>query len=311
MFLADGANPNINTKTVARVRQLVKVYRLEGILLFLALVLLLVGCGSKSQATPQIGQHAYAQNGQLNYLLFLPQDYGKEKAEKWPLILFLHGIGERGDSLNDLDRLKVLGPPMIVEQQKDFPFIVVSPQCPTSSYWVERIDDLKMLLDQIVMEYSVDKSRIFLTGISLGGWGTWHFALQYPDLFAAIVPIAGFNELYNNEVPENICDLKNLPTWVFHGAQDKTVPIGRAEVMVEALRDCGRDVLFTIYPNAKHDSWTETYSNKDLYAWLLQQRNWKAVIKTNAWYIVGIFVIVSLVAIYLYLYKRGKGFQFR
>ena len=133
------------------------VYRLQRQFLFLALVLLLVGCRSKSQAPPQIGQHAHAQNGQLNYLLFLPQDYGKEKAEKWPLILFLHGIGERGDSLNDLDRLKVLGPPMIVEQQKDFPFIVVSPQCPTSSYWVERIDDLKMLLDQIVMEYSVDK----------------------------------------------------------------------------------------------------------------------------------------------------------
>jgi len=197
----------------------------------------------------------------LRYLLFLPDEYGKDPERKWPLILFLHGAGERGD---DLDLLKRHGIPKITEERSDFPFIAVSPQCPRHSWWTAEIESLNALLDHIVESYPVDTSRVYLTGLSMGGFGTWHLAASYPERFAAIAPICGGGD------PEWAPRLKDIPVWVFHGAKDEIVPLSESERMVEALKACGGDVRFTVYPEAGHDSWTQTYENPELYEWFLQ-----------------------------------------
>ncbi len=197
----------------------------------------------------------------LDYLLFLPEDYGADQQQKWPLILFLHGAGERGD---DLERVKAHGIPKIAEQQQDFPFIAISPQCPKSSWWTVELEALNALLDEIVAKYAVDTKRIYLTGLSMGGFGAWHLATAHPERFAAIAPVCGGGD------PEKACILKDIPAWVFHGAKDKTVSPEESKKMVKALEDCGGDVRLTIYPEAGHDSWTETYDNPELYKWFLK-----------------------------------------
>jgi len=196
------------------------------------------------------------------YLLFLPRDYGREE-KPWPLIMFLHGAGERG---SDLEKVKVHGPPKIVEKQKDFPFIVVSPQCPEEKWWPGQIDILINLLDDIESRYNVDKDRVYLTGLSMGGYGTWSLACEYPERFAAIAPICGGGQrLLAGK-------LKDMPIWAFHGAKDKTVPPERSQEMVDAVNSRGGNAKLTIYPDAAHNSWTATYDNKELYDWFLQHR---------------------------------------
>ena len=195
---------------------------------------------------------------ELRYLLFLPEDYDKEKS--WPMILFLHGAGESG---NDLDKVKKHGPPKIVQTKKDFPFIVVSPQ---SRRFAWNVDALMGLLDHVVSKHRVDPGRIYLTGLSMGGYGTWSLAAHVPDRFAAVVPICGGGN------PDSAEKLKNLPIWVFHGGKDRTVPISRSEKMVEAIKAVDGNVEFTIYPDAGHDSWTKTYNDPKLYEWLLKHK---------------------------------------
>ncbi len=198
---------------------------------------------------------------QLNYLLFLPKDYYSEPEKKFPMILFLHGAGERGDNL---ELLKLHGIPKIVEKNEDFPFIAVSPQCPAESWWTFELEALEALLNDIINKYKVDKDRIYLTGLSMGGFGTWSLAIRNPDTFAAIAPICGGGD------PQKVCAIKDVPTWVFHGAKDEIVPLQQSENMVKALKECGGDVQFTIYPEAGHDSWTMTYDNPELYEWFLK-----------------------------------------
>lgn len=197
-----------------------------------------------------------------NYLLFLPEDYG-EKDKRWPLMLFLHGAGERG---NDLNKVKVHGPPKIVEKKKDFPFIVVSPQCPTGVWWNDKLDVLINLLDEIEAQYDVDAERVYLTGLSMGGFGTWALASKYPDRFAAAAPICGGGMMIM--VPS----LADMPIWAFHGAKDRVVPVKESEEMVKMIKDRGGNAKLTIYPEAGHDSWTETYNNPKLYEWFLKHR---------------------------------------
>jgi predicted peptidase len=201
----------------------------------------------------------------LNYLLFLPEEHQARPGERWPLILFLHGAGERGD---DLELIKVHGIPKIVEQRRDFPFIAVSPQCPDGSWWWRELDALTGLLDEVLSTLAVDTERIYLTGMSMGGYGTWHLAARHPDRFAALAPICGGGLPYDG-FPERVCVLKDVPVWAFHGAQDPVVPLQESETMVEALRACGGDVRFTVYPDAEHDSWTQTYETPELYTWFL------------------------------------------
>lgn len=194
-----------------------------------------------------------------NYLLYLPPNYA-ESDEEFPLVLFLHGAGERG---TDIEKVKVHGLPKLINEGKDFPFIVVSPQCPDDIFW--NVDVLIALLDEIEENYRVDKNRIYVTGLSMGGHGTWSLALAQPNRFAAIAPVCGWS------VPSVACTLKHLPIWVFHGAKDNVVPISSSEIMVERLKSCDGNVRFTVYPDANHDSWTETYNNDELYKWFLEQ----------------------------------------
>ena len=195
----------------------------------------------------------------MDYLLFLPDGYDQQ--ESWPLMLFLHGAGERGD---DLKLVKKHGPPKIVETKKDFPFIVVSPQCKPNIWWQPM--KLIALLDEIVAKYKVDEDRIYVTGLSMGGFGTWALAAQTPDRFAAVAPICGGGPPYwARPIPPR-------PVWAFHGGKDFLVPPRRSEEMVEALKKFGGKPKLTVYPDAGHDSWTETYDNPELYEWLLEQK---------------------------------------
>ncbi|GAH52989.1 unnamed protein product, partial [marine sediment metagenome] len=155
------------------------------------------------------------------------------------------------------------GPPKIVEE-KDFPFIIVSPQCPKEQWWIA--EDLNLLLEKIIRDYRVDTNRVYLTGLSMGGFGAWELAVKYPNKFAAIVPICGGGN------PVLVNRIGHIPIWVFHGAKDNIVPIQKSEEMVEALKKIEGNVRFTIYPEAGHDSWTETYDNPEFYDWLLKHK---------------------------------------
>ena len=207
----------------------------------------------------------------LNYLLYLPEDY--DQKDDWPVLLFLHGSGERGD---DLNKVKFHGPPKLIEQGQEFPFIVVSPQCPTG-YWWESIE-LVALLDEINSKYKVDEDRVYVTGLSMGGFGSWRLANYAPERIAAIAPICGGGEPYWTK------RFANLPVWAFHGAKDTGVPPQRSQVMIDALikNKANPKPKLTIYPEAKHDSWTQTYDNPEFYKWLLKQnRRNKVEIETE------------------------------
>jgi predicted peptidase len=194
----------------------------------------------------------------LRYLLYQPPGYSSD-AQCWPLILFLHGGGERG---YDIELVKTQGLPKLLER-KDFPFLVVSPQSDEGGW---DANALNALLDEVTARYHVDEERIYVTGLSMGGAGTWELASRFPQRFAAIAPICGYGD------PELAKNLKHLAVWTFHGAKDKSVPISASEKRVEALKAIGAEVEFTVYPNAYHDAWTETYDNPRLYEWLLRHK---------------------------------------
>jgi predicted peptidase len=200
---------------------------------------------------------------ECKYLLYLPDDYGKDVKKKWPLMMFLHGAGERG---NNIKLVAKHGPPKMIAQGTSFEFIIVSPQCPNDIWWPEENETLIKLLDEIEEKCRVDTDRVYLTGLSMGGYGTWSLAIAYPDRFAAIAPICGGGERYG--APR----LKKVPVWAFHGAKDNVVPLEKSKEMVEAVKKAGGDAKLTIYPDANHDSWTQTYKNPELYEWFLSHR---------------------------------------
>ncbi|UYQ95373.1 prolyl oligopeptidase family serine peptidase [Chitinophaga horti] len=197
---------------------------------------------------------------ETKYLLALPEGYGKDTSQRWPLVIFLHGAGETG---LDLNKVKMHGPPKLVEAGKNFPFILVSPQ--TASFgW--QPDVLYQLLQSLKKQYRVDNDRIYLTGLSMGGFGTWALGMKHPEEFAAIAPICGGGDT------ANIWRLRYTPVWCFHGAKDEVVPLTSSQKMVNALKQYNSNVQFTIYPEAAHDSWTATYDDPAFYTWLLAQR---------------------------------------
>jgi predicted peptidase len=234
----------------------------------LSLILVAVAWGQNSAiCDDQTGTQRSAQLNtqiqvEMGYLLYLPKDYDSQ--ESWPLLLFLHGAGERGD---DLELVKKHGPPKLISEGKAFPVIVVSPQCPKDRWW-EPIE-LVALLKDLQSKLKVDEDRIYLTGLSMGGFGTWRLAAFAPDRFAAIAPICGGGETHWAKY------IASLPVWAFHGAKDERVPLERSEKMVEAIKKVGGNPKLTVYLEAEHDSWTETYNNPELYRWLLEQKRKK------------------------------------
>jgi predicted peptidase len=216
--------------------------------------------------------HASAQQGahrvilkpelELQYLLYLPDAYEANTESDFPLLLFLHGGGESG---KDLDKVKTHGPPSMIEEGHKFPFLVLTPQNPhPRKLWNETA--LIALLDQVEKEYRVDNSRVWIAGLSRGGYGAWRLAIQYPDRFAALVAICG-------ETPDHYAGwLGQMPIWVFHGEKDRTISIRESDEMVAALRKNGNPVRYTKYPDAGHNAWDQAFSNPELYDWLLEQK---------------------------------------
>ena len=199
----------------------------------------------------------------MHYILSLPRQYANS-SQRWPVILYLHGAGDRD---NNLDLVKRQGPPYEAEHQLEFPFIVVSPQLPsTEDVWAAYNRALIRLMEHVLRHYRADRSRIYLTGISMGGMGTWLLAKENPDYFAAIVPLAGWTDL------EWAPMLVHTPIWVFHGAKDDVVPVSMSEKMVDALRAAGGNPKFTLVVDMDHGIGPAVWNRKDLYDWMLQQR---------------------------------------
>lgn len=180
-------------------------------------------------------------------------------------MMFLHGRGERGDNATELDRVLVHGPPKLIEQSNDFPCIVISPQQTTDDLWWT-INKLLAFLDKIEKQYPVDFERIYCTGLSMGGFATFSLGAQLPGHFAALVSICGGGEL------EWAKSLTQTPIWAFHGTKDDVVPVEQSEEIIEAINKLGANAKLTIYPEADHDSWTQTYNNPDLYEWIFSHQ---------------------------------------
>lgn len=198
----------------------------------------------------------------LSYYLYYPDDYLEEPEKEFPILLFLHGGGESGDSLATLKRS---GPPKLIEQGKKFPFLILAPQNPyQKKWWNTRA--VKQLLDTVVTNNRVDKQRIYLTGLSRGGGAAWELAVHYPETFAAMAVVCGMTPL-----PYASWINKEMPIWVFHGEDDKSIPISESETIVNKLKEMGYDVQFTKYAGVGHNSWVRAYKTEALYEWFVEQ----------------------------------------
>ena len=199
---------------------------------------------------------------ETNFLLFLPADYKSKK--EWPLLLFLHGAGERGI---DLEKVAVHGPPKLARQGKLQEFIIIAPQCPTGDYWDshEQQHNLIQLIRTAKEELKVNSNKVYVTGLSMGGFGTWELAANLHNQIAAAAPVCGGGSKWNSRL------LKNVPIWAFHGAKDDIVPPELSEEMVEAIQEKGGNAKLTIFPNANHNSWDDAFNTEELYQWLLEQ----------------------------------------
>lgn len=200
----------------------------------------------------------------VRYWLYLPKDYDADPTKRWPIVLFLHGAGERG---KDLNQVAVHGPPKLVKNGGEFPFILVSPQCPSSERW--HAAPLVGLMDELSRTLRVDTTRWYATGLSMGGYGTWELASVYPHRFAAVAPVCGGGQTIDLLL-KNRPELKTLGIWAFHGSKDSVVIPSESQRMVEAFKQLGNtECKLTLYPDANHDSWTATYNNPEIYSWLL------------------------------------------
>jgi len=214
------------------------------------------------------------------YFLFLPEGYEDDPERQWPLLLFLHGMGERG---NDVDKVLVHGPiKEALLDDRDLPFVILGPQCPKEDSlpegmaalqaidegkaltWDHCADEVMALVDTTISECRIDLARVYLTGLSMGGFGSWLLAAQHAGRWAAVGPICGGGE------PAEAPKIGKTPVWTFHGGQDKTVPPERTKEMVEALRAAGGNVKYTHYPDLAHNSWDRVYEGDDFYDWLLK-----------------------------------------
>lgn len=224
-----------------------------------------------SSAVGSPGQHAYtSEQTDFELLLYLPGEYGKEAGQTWPLILYLHGF----PNITTLDWVRIKALPLRLENQQEFPFIVASP-LHTGEYqhWSEPEvqDKLIKLLDELQNLLKVDPERVYLTGFLEGGNGAWELALAHPEKFAAMAPVGGYTG-YPFSVPEDICSLKELPIWAFHGADDPDLPVSAQQMLVDALKECGNEVQFTVYPGAIQEMYDEAYADPELYEWLEVQK---------------------------------------
>jgi len=215
----------------------------------------------------QIKQKININGKEIRFLLFIPDKYFSETDKKWPTIIFYHGAYENG---TNIELVRTNGIPKIVDKRKDFPFIVISPQYELDANYA-LINEVSILtynkfIDFLINKYKIDEKRLYLTGLSYGGYMTWKKAMEHSDKFAAIAPVCGFSsyENFNNpKIPDNIINIKNMPVWVFHGANDTEVSIKHADIMVDELKKLGADINYTVFQNSGHDIWGEVYEKDD------------------------------------------------
>ena len=198
----------------------------------------------------------------LPFALYLPKDFDSDPDKKWPLLIFLHGAGERGSDLKAVHRH---GPFREIREGREFPFVVVAPQVPEDSLWEGHQETLNEMLDDWIAAYRIDPDRVYLTGLSMGAYGAWSWGSLNADRFAAMMPLCGSGD------PNRASRLRGVPVWAFHGDQDDTVPLSGTANMVEKLQSSGGDVRFTVCEGVGHDCWTETYHREDIYEWLLSK----------------------------------------
>ncbi len=231
------------------------------VLFFLLGVLLCQSCSPQQNLMK--GVQNIERFEQLQYYLYYPNSYFSEGNEDFGLLLFLHGGGESGQELTEL---KKHGPPKMMAEGYPFPFLVLAPQNPNEKQWWD-VRAIKHLLDSIVENNRVDKKRIYLTGLSRGGSAAWEMAVQYPDKFAALAVVCGMAP-----VPYAHWLDKEMPVWVFHGADDEVIPVGESDAMVSKLKEMGFAVKYDRYEGVGHNSWTKAYANDELYDWMAKQK---------------------------------------
>ncbi|MEK7793257.1 MAG: alpha/beta hydrolase [Candidatus Hydrogenedentota bacterium] len=205
-----------------------------------------------------------ASDGERTCALYVPPDYTPKK--KWPLIVFLHGMGERG---NDGLKQTTVGIGHAIEANADrFPCLVVMPQCSPDYVWTAAaaLEHIDATIETVLREYSIDKDRVVLTGLSMGGFGSFHYGALHPEMFSCVAPVCGGGQVTAAET------LAKLPMWVFHGADDTVVPPARSQTMVEAIRAAGGDVKYTEYPGVGHNSWDNAYGDPEAIKWMLSQK---------------------------------------
>ena len=233
------------------------------IITLLILNVSLVGEGIKNKSSEKFITNL-AMQVSLKYHIYFPNNY-HDSDTKFPLVLFLHGAGERGD---DLRLVEKHGIPKMINNGINFPFITVAPQCPKFQYWSEPVNvkTLLLLVEEIIKKNKVDIERIYATGLSMGGYGTLAIAKERPDLFSAIIPVCGGLDTTDIE------RLKDIPIWLFHGAEDKVVPVENSELIYDLLKPINPEIKITIYKGINHNSWEMTYKNQKIYDWMLKYK---------------------------------------
>jgi predicted esterase len=202
-------------------------------------------------------------------LVLVPTNLSEAAGGKLPTILFLHGIGESG---NDLSVLRRNGFPRNLEGDQSFPFIFIMPQCPSSTEWyytnADNVTAMRTFLDDLVARFPIDTNRIYVTGLSMGGIGSWYFAIKLPARFAALVPVSFRGDGWSP------APAASIPVWAFHGAKDGVIPLAKAQALVDQFAASGGSIRFTVYPDGGHDgsTWTVTYNNPDVYDWMLRKK---------------------------------------
>jgi len=235
------------------------------------LIAVLLSCATLRAGQPAPGlqvelTHRISDQQSVPYLFYLPENFDSTSDRKWPVILFLHG---RGESRGPLSIVAKWGPPRMARRGDKLPYILIAPQCPAASRWTDddQQDGVIKLLDHISEKFPVDRSRVYLTGLSMGGYGSWKMAASHPDRFAAVSPICGRGN------PGDAARLVDVPIWVFHGTEDDAVPYRHSAEMVEAIRKAGgKKVRFTTLQHVSHNSWSAAYATPELYQWFDKHR---------------------------------------
>ena len=240
-------------------------------LIFLIYALAFTSCNRKSDKNNMFTKKRYVYETtvnipvKLNYYLYIPDEYNNTDS-LFSMVLYLHGVGERG---TDLNKLELNGIPELISKGKEFPFLTLAPQCPEFGWWSrpEYVEALANLTKEIIRKYRIDERRVYMSGLSMGGYGTLALAKAYPQLFSAIIPICGGMDNY-----EDIERLENMPIWLFHGDMDKVHPLEYSTAIYDLLKPINKDIKLTVYEGVGHNSWDKTYANDKIYEWLISHK---------------------------------------